>query len=255
MKQLLNIPIIKIRANRYQPRVQFNDKSLSELADSIKENGIIQPITVREYGDDEYEIIAGERRYRAAMIAKKKEIPCYIIDASEQNARQSALVENIQRENLTPIEEAVAYVQIMKHSSITQSELSKKVGKSQSTIANKIRLLNLPIEVKNGLSQRIITERHARSLLSLPSDKMVDAYNFIVKKGYNVLQTVGYVEEKLNESPKKNKRVTKGRSKNAQIGINSVNECVAKIKQAGINVTSELVDDTDGVKIIIKFPN
>ena len=175
------------------------------------------------------------------------------MDPSEQSAAQMALVENIQRENLTAIEEAKAYIQIMRQSNLTQDMLAKKLGKSQSTIANKIRLLNLPMEIQEGVSSKIITERHARALLSVDSDKQVDTYRKIVDKHLNVRQTEEYVEELVNK-PKKKKQVTKGFTRNIQIGINSINQCLDMIRKIGIVVTSEMEDDDNNVKIIIKFP-
>ena len=162
MKEVRMVPIEKIVPNPYQPRLEFNQESLMDLAQSIRENGLIQPITLKE-NNGRYEIIAGERRYRACMMIGLTEVPANIMNVSEANMAELALVENIQRENLSAIEEAKAYVQIMKVSGCTQSELALKVGKSQSSIANKIRLLNLSENVQNAVSSKIITERHARS--------------------------------------------------------------------------------------------
>lgn len=251
-RNTIEIEVEKIKANRYQPRLQFDQNALNELSQSILENGLIQPITVRRV-DDHYEIIAGERRFRACVLAGFDKVTCYIMDPSEQSAAQMALVENIQRENLTAIEEAKAYIQIMRQSNLTQDMLAKKLGKSQSTIANKIRLLNLPMEIQEGVSSKIITERHARALLSVDSDKQVDTYRKIVDKHLNVRQTEEYVEELVNK-PKKKKQVTKGFTRNIQIGINSINQCLDMIRKIGIVVTSEMEDDDDNVKIIIKFP-
>ncbi len=254
MKEILFIEIHKIKPNRYQPRLEFESKALKELAQSIEENGLIQPITVREF-EEGYEIIAGERRYRACILAGFKEVPCYVMSSTEDQAAQMALVENIQRENLSAIEEARAFVQIMRQASLTQAELAKKIGKTQSTVANKIRLLNLPDEVKEGLLEKKISERHARALLSLEEEERVKAFHTIVERGYNVRQTEGYVEEKLGEkAPKKKKTKTKGFTRNIQIGLNTVNDCISKIKQIGIHVTSEFEETEDEVKVIIKFP-
>ena len=251
-EEIREIPINKLRVNPYQPRKTFNQESLQELAESIKEHGVIQPIIVKKSIKD-YEIVAGERRFRACVLAGFDKVTCYIMDPSEQSAAQMALVENIQRENLTAIEEAKAYIQIMRQSNLTQDMLAKKLGKSQSTIANKIRLLNLPMEIQEGVSSKIITERHARALLSVDSDKQVDTYRKIVDKHLNVRQTEEYVEELVNK-PKKKKQVTKGFTRNIQIGINSINQCLDMIRKIGIVVTSEMEDDDNNVKIIIKFP-
>lgn len=253
MKEILNIEVNRIRPNRYQPRLEFDQVALEELAQSIKENGLIQPITVREYNDT-YEIIAGERRFRACQLAGFDRVPCYIMTPTEEQAAQMALVENVQRENLTAIEEARAYVQIMRQASLTQEEVAKKIGKTQSTVANKIRLLNLPEEIRDGILQRQITERHARALLSLSGDKQIEAYHNIVDRQYNVRQAEGYIEELKEDKPKKKKQSTKGFTRNTQIGINSVNQCIQMIKKTGIDVTSEIDETLTDVRVIIKFP-
>ncbi len=254
MKETQVIEIQKIKPNRYQPRLEFDHAALEELAQSIRENGLIQPITVRKTEED-YEIIAGERRYRACQLAGFKEVPCYVLSPTEEQAAQMALVENIQRENLTPIEEARAFVQIMRQGGLTQEELAKKIGKKQSTVANKIRLLNLPEEIKEGILQKQITERHARALLSLEGQKQTEAFHTIVDRGYNVRQTEGFIEELKGEKKRsKTKSQTKGFTRNTQIGINTVNDCINKIKQVGIDVTSEVDETLTDVRIIIKFP-
>ncbi len=170
MRESKVVSIDEIRPNPYQPRVEFDDEALMELSQSIRENGLIHPITVRKENDG-YEIVAGERRYRAMKIAGMLDIPVIVIDADEVQMAEMALVENIQRENLSAIEEAKAYVQIMKTSGISQSQLALKVGKSQSAVANKIRLLQLEEEVQQAVSARQITERHARALLGVPKEK------------------------------------------------------------------------------------
>ncbi len=254
MKDILLIEIQNIRPNRYQPRLEFKQEALEELSKSIQENGLIQPITVREF-DGAYEIIAGERRFRACQLAGFKEIPCYVLSPTEDQAAQMALVENIQRENLTPIEEARAFVQIMKQASLTQKELAQKIGKTQSTVANKIRLLNLPDEIKDGLLQKSISERHARALLTLEESQQISAYKTIVEKEYSVRQTEGYIEElQQDKKEKKKKSKTKGFTRNTQIGLNTVHECVSKIKQIGIDVLSEVEETPTDVRITIKFP-
>lgn len=254
MRKNLMIDINKIRPNRYQPRLEFEKNALQELAQSIQENGLIQPITVREMGD-EYEIIAGERRFRACQLAGFKEVVCHVMSSTEDQAAQWALVENIQREGLTPIEEARAFVQIMRQGSLTQAQLATKIGKTQSSVANKIRLLSLPEEIKEGLLQKTITERHARALLTVDEDKQIDTYRKIVEKGFNVRQAEGFIEEMSSEkNEQKKKKMTKGFTRNTQIGINTVNDCVSKIKQIGIDVTSELEETEKDIRVIIKFP-
>lgn len=141
--EVIQIPVEKIEPSRYQPRLKFDEEKLKELTESIQANGLIQPLTVRKM-NDHYELIAGERRYRACRNAGFKEIPCYVLSPTDDQAAQMALIENVQRQDLSAIEEAKSYLQIMKQAHLSQEQLAKKVGKSQSAIANKIRLLNLP---------------------------------------------------------------------------------------------------------------
>lgn len=169
MEDTKMIAIDLIEPNPYQPRLEFDQDALMDLAQSIRENGLIQPITVRKV-NDKYQIIAGERRFRALRLNGAVEVPANIMDADEVQMAEMALVENIQRENLSAIEEAKSYVEIMKYAGINQSQLALRVGKSQSSIANKIRLLNLDEEVQEAVSARRISERHARALLGLDEE-------------------------------------------------------------------------------------
>ena len=165
-EKVLQIPIDKIIPNRFQPRLTFDDNALQELAQSIKEHGIIQPLVLRNLGD-KYEIIAGERRYKASQMAGLKTVPAIISDIDDKKSAEVALVENIQRKNLTSIEEARSYKNILDQGYLTQEQLAEKLGISQATVANKLRLLNLADEVQDALLQEKISERHARSLLAI----------------------------------------------------------------------------------------
>ena len=167
-KVVFEININDIMPNRFQPREIFDEQALNELSLSIKEHGVIQPIIVRKIGD-KYEIIAGERRFRASQLAGKQTIPALIRDIDDKEAAKIALLENLQRSDLTPIEEAKTYQTILKLDNITQEELAANLGKSQSTVANKLRLLNLAEEVQTALLNKQISERHARSLLNVPN--------------------------------------------------------------------------------------
>ena len=167
-KEVFELNINDIMPNRFQPREIFDEQALNELALSIKEHGVIQPIIVRKIGD-KYEIIAGERRYRASKLAGKTTIPALVRDIDDKESAEIALIENVQRQDLTPIEEAKTYQTILKLDNITQEELATNLGKSQSTVANKLRLLNLAEEVQTALLNKQISERHARSLLNVPN--------------------------------------------------------------------------------------
>lgn len=165
-RQVVVLNLDDILPNRFQPRIKFDEKAIVELSESIKEHGVIQPIIVRKI-DDKFEIIAGERRYKASVMAGKTTIPAIVVDLNDKESSEIALIENVQRKDLTPIEEAISYRKIFDMGNITQEELATKLGVSQSTIANKMRLLNLDDEVQDALLDEKISERHARSLLKL----------------------------------------------------------------------------------------
>lgn len=204
--KLAVINIDDIFPNRFQPRLKFDEEKLSELSDSIRKYGVIQPIVVRPV-NGKYEIIAGERRYKASMMAGRTTIPAVIVNLSDRDSEEIALLENIQRQQLSPIEEAVSYKRILDMGYITQDELAKKLGKAQSTIANKVRLLNLDDEVQEALLENKISERHARSLLRL-SDKadQVKMLHRIINERLTVKMTDNEIA-KLKEE--KNKQVNK----------------------------------------------
>ena len=252
MRESKVVSIDEIRPNPYQPRIDFDDEALMELSQSIRENGLIHPITVRQEKDG-YEIVAGERRYRAMKIAGMIEIPVIVIDADEVQMAEMALVENIQRENLSAIEEANAYVQIMKTTGISQSQLALKLGKSQSSIANKIRLLQLDEEVQQAVTARRITERHARALLALPKEKQEQAMT-IVKKGLTVAQSEKMIRKEASPKPKRQKKVFKGLSRNIKIGLNTIDQAVAMIEKSGIQIHREMTEDEDEVVVTLHFP-
>ena len=162
-----NIPISKIKKNPHQPRKNFDSTSLSELSESIKEKGVITPITVR-LANDNYILIAGERRLRGSKLAKKKSIPAYILDViNESDMMEVALIENIQRENLNPIEESEAYAVLQSEFNLSQNQIAKTVGKNRSTITNALRLLQLPSEIKKSLQSNEITPGHGRAILAM----------------------------------------------------------------------------------------
>ena len=206
--QLTVLNINDILPNRFQPRIRFDEEKLEELAESISKYGVIQPIVVRPVSN-KYEIIAGERRYKASKLANKSTIPAIILNLSDKDSEEIALLENIQRQQLSPIEEAVSYKRILDMGYITQEGLAKKLGKAQSTIANKIRLLNLDDEVQNYLLNNKISERHARSLLRIPDkEKQVEMLHRIVEERLTVKQTDREIE-KLKEETKIDNRPVK----------------------------------------------
>ena len=181
------IELKKISVNPNQPRREFNQEALKELADSIVEVGIIQPITLRQTANDAYQIIAGERRFRAAQIAGLSTIPAYVRTADDENVMEMALIENIQREDLNSMEIALAYQHLLDQYHLTQEQLSERVGKNRATVANYLRLLKLPTEIQMGLKNKQIEMAHARALVSLSDPKLqVSLYREIVDQNYSV---------------------------------------------------------------------
>ena len=192
--KVVDLDINDVLPNRFQPRVKFNEDAIIELAESIKEHGIIQPIIVRPIGN-KYEIIAGERRYKASILAGKETIPSIITDLNDKDSAEIALIENVQRKNLTPIEEAVSYKKIL-DMGLTQEQLALKLGKSQSSIANKMRLLNLSDDVQDALIEEKISERHARSLLKLTN---IEMQNEMLNRIINERLTVRKTDEEIEK--------------------------------------------------------
>lgn len=186
-QKVMQIPIEDIIPNRFQPRLAFDEEGLKELSESIKQHGIIQPLVLRRLGN-KYEIIAGERRFKASTMAGLKTVPAIISDIDDNQSAEIALVENIQRRNLTPIEEAKSYRNLLDRGYMTQEQLAEKMGVSQSSIANKLRLLNLAPEVQDALLQEKISERHARSLLALPKEEQAAWLDKIISKRLTVRQ-------------------------------------------------------------------
>ncbi len=204
---IMKVPVAEIVPNPYQPRTNFDSNKLQELADSIAEHGIIQPLVVTHSKEDGYELIAGERRLEASKLAGLKTVPVVTRSASEQNKAEWALIENIQRHNLNPIEEANAYDKMQQEFDLTQEEIASKVGKSRSAVANTLRLLKLPAEIQEALTQGKITEGHARTILALSDEKkQMDLFKSILKDKLNVRQ-VEDVTKKINVG--KNYRVQK----------------------------------------------
>ena len=245
------IDIHKIEANEHQPRTHFENEKINELAVSIQQNGLLQPIVVRPY-HGKYQIVVGERRYRACLLAGIEEVPCLVQNYDEQQTATAAIVENIQRENLSAIEEALAYQQILDTQNITQEELAQKVGKKQSTIANKLRLLQLPMTVQEAVRRKDITERHARALLKLDTTaKQNNMLREIMDKGLNVEQTEEKIKKKIE--PKKPKPKTKSISQNLKIAMNTLDQAAMMVQQAGVETTVDISETDEEVVYVIKM--
>ena len=201
------IEIEKIQPNPGQPRREFTEETLAELATSIKEIGIIQPITLRKMSDDTYQIIAGERRFRASQIAGLKTIPAYIRTASDEHMMEMALIENIQREDLNAVEIALAYQSLIEEYNLSQEELSDRVGKNRATIANFLRLLKLPAQIQVALKNREVDMGHARALLALDNPKaQIALFEEIKKHGYSVRKVEELVKAINAGAPVKQKK-------------------------------------------------
>jgi len=201
------IQISKIETNPFQPRVNFDEMMLRELSDSIKTQGIIQPITVRKMGYGKFQIIAGERRFRASQMAGLKKIPAFIRIANDEEMLELALIENIHREDLNALEVAISYQRLIDEIKLTQEKLSEKLGKSRSSIANFLRLLKLPPKVQVALRDGFISMGHARALITLPNIKIQEEHlKIIIDKGLNVRQTEELVKLVTSQPKEKNKK-------------------------------------------------
>lgn len=257
-KQIQDIELDKIVPNRYQPRREFSDDSIKELAETLDKDGLLQPIVVREDGEDHYEIIAGERRYRAAKSLGWETIPAIVKNMDDDQAASLALIENLQREDLNPIDEAKAYTNLMKLNDLTQTALAKNMGKSQSYVANKLRLLKLDDDVQKALIEGKITARHGRALLNLSEDDQERVLKEIEEKGLNVKQTEEIakdVDAYFNPKPKETKRerVVKRIPKDLKVQINTIKKAVKLAKDSGIVVKVKEDKNPDDYKITIEL--
>ena len=196
-ENLQSLPISQIERNADQPRRRFDETALAELADSIREHGVLQPLTVRRLSTGYYQIVAGERRWRAARLAGLAEVPAVVIEANDRKVTELALIENLQREDLDPIEEAEGYKKLMDGYRMTQEEVAERVGKSRSAVANALRLLGLCAQVRELLEEGALTGGHARALLSLPAERQPEAARMVVDGGLNVRQTEALVKTML----------------------------------------------------------
>lgn len=252
--EVRNIPIDNIIPNRFQPRTIFDDSKIEELARTIHTHGIIQPIVVREDGD-QFEIIAGERRFRAAKSLGWEEIPAIIKNLSDTETASVALIENLQREELTPIEEAMAYAKLLELHQLTQEALAQRLGKGQSTVANKLRLLKLPEVIQQSLLQKEITERHARALIPLKDEeKQIQVVQTIIEKNLNVKQTEELIKKLQEDKPKKRERKKLSVSKDVRIAMNTIRQSMSMVTDSGIKLDSEEEEFDDFYQITIKIP-
>ena len=257
--QIREIPIELIKPNPYQPRETFDEESLGELSASIKEHGVLQPVIVRQSGE-EYELVVGERRLRACRMAGLSTVPAIVRDLTHSESAELSLIENLQRRDLTVVEEINGYERLIREFGLTQQELAKRVGKGQSTIANKLRLLKLPAPVLEALGERKITERHARALLKMESEQdQVAMVDKICKKGLTVGQTEALIDGRTKELHKRQlRRKIRGEEvgsvraiKDIRLFLNTIKDVVGQLKATGVRVTTEEVDDEDVLELRI----
>ncbi len=248
-----------VTPNPFQPRKIFNDDALQELSSSIKEYGIIQPLLVRP-ATNGYELIAGERRLRASKMAGLTEVPVIVRAMDDEEMAELAMIENLQREDLHFLEEAYGYQVLIANFGITQEEAARRLGKSQSTIANKMRLLKLPGDIQTSIVDEGLTERHARALLKIEEEEIQKSIlDTIREQDLNVRETENLIEEILADiSREKSKKPRKQNIvkiiRDARIFINSINKMASDIKKSGLNVTMDQDEDDDHVIISLKIP-
>ncbi|HHZ02419.1 MAG TPA: nucleoid occlusion protein [Tissierellia bacterium] len=257
ISNIVHIDVNKIIPNKNQPRKIFDENALEELSESIKNYGVIQPITVRKIYDDIYEIVAGERRYKAVRMLNMETIPAVIIDVKEEDSAAMSLIENLQREDLDFIEEAMAFERLIEDFGLSQTQLAQKLGKSQSTIANKMRILKLPQSVKEKLREGNLTERHGRALLKIEDEEiLLDVVDKIIKKDLNVSATeklVNSIVEDINYKRKKDKRYVRNFI-NYKIYINTIKNAYKEIVKTGIEAKFEQEESEDYIELKVKIP-
>ena len=242
------LPVRAIRPNPAQPRKIFREDALEELAESIRRHGILQPLSVRRVGTS-YELIAGERRLRAGILAGLTEIPCIVMTMDERESGMAALVENLQRQDLDFIEEARGISQLMTQWSMSQEQAARIIGKSQSSVANKLRILKHSAQVLDALRANDLTERHARALLKLPTEpEKLRAIENIVKLGMSVARTERYIDQLLSERDPKQPRANVGAF------LNNLNQSLARIQLSGIPAVSERRETDRQIVLTITIP-
>ncbi|MBQ9228064.1 MAG: ParB/RepB/Spo0J family partition protein [Eubacterium sp.] len=249
------MPTEKLLPNPYQPRHKFESEELLSLADSIKENGVLQPLLIRRINNSAYfEVVAGERRLRAAILANVDTVPCIELDCSYEQSAVYSILENVQRADLTFFEEAAAIGQLINHFGMTQAECAKRLGKSQSALSNKLRLLKLPVDVRYFIEKEGLTERHARALLRLDNEKELwTALNKIKEKGLNVEQTERLIDVMTNNVVQHKQNVVKI-FKDLRIFVNTVNRAIEAMKASGIDAETDKTETEEYIEFKVKIP-
>ena len=258
-ERVLTLRVEDIRPNPHQPRQTFDDEGLRELASSIRRHGILQPLTVRRMPEG-WELIAGERRLRAARLAGLREVPCILLDVNMEDASLIALVENLQRRDLDFIEEANGINQLIRMFGMSQEEAARRIGKSQSAVANKLRLLRLPPDVLEALRQNGLTERHGRALLRLPDgERQRAALLYIIDNGLTVAATDAYIDALLQEPEPEPEPPRPGSRrtfvlKDVRVFLNSLSRSIDLMKQGGIDAGVQREETEDRLILTISIP-
>jgi ParB family chromosome partitioning protein len=259
-REIARISIDQVRPNPYQPRRVFSEEALQELSQSIRQYGLLQPISVRKSGPEGYELIAGERRLRACRMAGMAEIDAIVFSAYEQDSAVIAMMENLQRENLHYMEEAEGYQNLIRDHGLSQEELARRLGKNQSTIANKMRILRLPAQVKAALVKHCLTERHARALLRLHDEEMqVKVVRLIVEQNLNVKASEELIERTIArmygiEKEEKPRGRISTLVRDARLYVNSIKSLISQMEDAGLSPTYASQETDLGLEIRLLIP-
>lgn len=252
--KIVKVPVDQIYPNPFQPRKTFDEAALNDLAASIQLYGVLQPLLVAPGENGQYLLIAGERRLRASKMAKLSEVPVIVTDYTTQQIAEIALIENLQREDLHFLEEAEGYEQLLKEFHLTQEAMAQRVGKKQSTIANKLRLLKLSNECRKLLVENNLSERHARALLKLEDDdKRQEVLKVVAQRKLSVRQTEAYIESILKVAPPAKRRMMI--VNDVRIYLNSIKQVVGAIKESGIPVNMDQEVDGDDVIVTLRIKN
>lgn len=251
--QIQLIPHENIYPNPHQPRVRFDYIELENLASSIRANGILQPINVRPLDNEKYELISGERRLRAARITGITKIPCIVMDVSDEQSALFAIIENVQRQNLDFFEEAVAIERLMTEHNLSQEEIGRKLGKAQSTLSNKLRLLRLPEDMRDKIVMASLTERHARALLTLPDNSARNrALDIIIERHLTVSESERLIKDILRRRKSPTKPPIKV-FKDMRIFINTLNHAVDSIRRAGIEADTAKSETDEYFEYVVRI--
>ncbi len=249
---LCELPVSALRPNPAQPRRHFDREALLSLSESIRQHGLLQPPVVRSLGEGRYELIAGERRWRAAMLAGLSHIPCLLQEREAGESAELAIIENLQRRDLDLFEEAAAIAALCEKYHMTQEQVGARLAVSQSYIANKLRLLRLSEEAQQIIRTAAMTERHARAVLRLPEEKRLPALRHMAERGMNVAGAEKYVEQLLAAPPKKPRRT--GAIKDIRLFYNSVDRAMQLVRESGIGITAERHETEAMIEMVIRIP-